>query len=176
MLFATSTGGCLLLAALAAAQLRGGGVQADAPKYYNFERKPLQITGHVTELIHGDHLDNLWSDIPDYMRPPMFIFFHDHSAESEAAGLRFESVARDPSFLLGKVLFAKFDAVEGPQRLWYEYIPERNITGRFGVEKYPTVVFFPRQCNGETKWCEHSDGTVGGDCYVEQCKGWSHWY
>eukprot|EP00494_Astrolonche_serrata_P005121 UN05137 len=74
---------------------------------------------------------------------------------------------------------SKYDMYNAEDRAWYEWVPERDMVERFDIEACPSLVYFPRKCNGHTTWCQEEldDGgwIAGCDDFVEQCSDWKIW-
>ena len=131
----------------------------------------------ITDLMNGEHFDDMLRDTPDYMRPPSIVLFintSDHECMDEFNKMDYENsiVQHLPSraFLFA----AKYDMWAAPRRLWYKFIPERDLAKRFGIKSCNTLVYAPRECNGFTKWCvnktENDIQYMGCDNFIESCK------
>lgn len=140
----------------------------------------FEIGGRVMDLFSGEHFDIALKDTPDEMRPPALIAFHGYkSCPGEFNALHFQHVAETELPSRERLLIAKYDMDAVQKRLWYEWVPERDLAKRFNVTKCPTLAFVPRKCNGWTKWCERSRegdlAVMGCEDFVEQCSGVEHW-
>eukprot|EP00928_Gymnodinium_smaydae_P046604 TRINITY_DN31055_c0_g1_i1.p1 TRINITY_DN31055_c0_g1~~TRINITY_DN31055_c0_g1_i1.p1 ORF type:complete len:640 (-),score=117.17 TRINITY_DN31055_c0_g1_i1:116-1975(-) len=160
----------------AAAQLQ----RVDIPRMSPWQR--YVVDHRVLELLHGTHLDDILKDAPDVARPPSLIFLHDSTQPAADGDLRlneFRELASSKLPERDRVMIASHDIGLLPQRVWFDIVPERNLTHRFlrpkGVSKLPALVYLPRKCNGWTEWCDPGGPTriIGGECYVEQCSDWS---
>eukprot|EP01084_Bolivina_argentea_P110355 197077_1 len=143
---------------------------------YSQLTSPLYIGGRVMDLMNGEHFDNILQDTPNHMRPPAIVLFYDPTDNN--CLLKYNSMDyidnvqyRLPS--RGFLFATKYDMNAAPQRLWYKWIPERDLAKRFGVTQCPSLVWVPSKCSGWTDWCVRE--TVGGVEYLgcedfgEQC-------
>jgi hypothetical protein len=140
----------------------------------------VEIGGRVLDLFSGEHFDIALRDTPDEMRPPALVAFHGYKeCPGEFSALHFRHVAETQLPSRERLLIAMYDMDAVQKRLWYEWVPERDLVKRFNVTRCPTLAFVPRKCNGWTKWCERSRegdlAIMGCEDFVEQCSGVEHW-
>lgn len=140
----------------------------------------VEIGGRVLDLFSGEHFDIALKDTPDSMRPPALVAFHGYkSCPKEFSKLKFRHAAETQLPSRERLLIAMYDMDAVQKRLWFEWVPERDLAKRFNVTKCPTLAFVPRKCNGWTKWCERSRegdlAIMGCENFVEQCSGVEHW-
>eukprot|EP01083_Nonionella_stella_P218534 783576_1 len=147
---------------------------------YSQLTSPLYIGGRVMDLMNGEHFDNILQDTPNHMRPPAIVLFYDPTDNN--CLLKYNSMDyidnvqyRLPS--RGFLFATKYDMNAAPQRLWYKWIPERDLAKRFGVTQCPSLVWVPSKCSGRTEWCVQDTienvQYLGCDDFVEQCSDWS---
>lgn len=140
----------------------------------------VEIGGRVIDLFSGEHFDVTLKDTPNEMRPPAIVAFHGfQSCPKEFKELRYREAAENELPSRERLLITKYDMDAVQKRLWYEWVPERDLAKRFNVTRCPTIAFVPRKCNGWTKWCERTrEGDVsvmGCENFVEQCSDVEHW-
>lgn len=139
---------------------------------------PIEMGGRVTELVNGEHLDHLLGDTPDEMRPPSVVVFFDSSDGTcmrKFNKLKLQKNAEEVLPPRERLLIAKYDTFLASRRPWFKFTPERDLATRFGVSACPSVVFLPRNCAGNTTWCERPDRTVGCADFVESCRTYKTW-
>eukprot|EP01084_Bolivina_argentea_P051963 95497_1 len=137
---------------------------------------PLYIGSRVMDLMNGEHFDNILQDTSDRMRPPSIVLFYDPSDSECLTTFNAMDYQDNVEYNLpsrGFLFAGKYDTNAAPQRLWYKWVPERDLAARFGVTACPSLVWFGASCNGATEWCvrEEIDGVqyMGCDDFVEQC-------
>jgi len=153
----------------------------------DFSERPypkLERSRLVPELVSAEHFDDLLMDVPDVARPPSLVLFYSRANESPTCykryiDLHFEYRVKHELPDRAHLMAVKYDMMNAPKRPWYEWTPERDMAPRFGVTACPSIVFFPRTCNGLTDWCqeEMDDGgwIAGCDDFKEQCTGYEIW-
>ena len=159
-------------------QIKDDGLAKYRSVDYSRTSKPLKEYSRVTELMNGEHFDDILRDTPDDMRPGSIILFYNSSELSECNNdyINTDNFENDiinnlPSRAF---LFASlYDMNEVPKRLWYKFTPERDLVLRFNITECPTLLWVSKECNGYTEWCVNkTDDNVsylGCNNYVEKC-------
>lgn len=113
-----------------------------------FDDYKIHQNNRVMDIMSAEHLDEILGEVPDSFRPYSVILFENNANTYEGWDEFVNQLPQREQVMVGRYHVEKNDKFH-----WYAFTPEMNLTARYGVTSFPTIVFVPPYCKGETEWC-----------------------